>query len=345
MKKTLLALFLASLSFTAQSSEVYFYKLEALGTDVTSQIKDEKPEHADFCAKVVEDETKRLEQLLSAYIKTSDISRLGAAKGEWIEVSPDTAELLSATRDICEQTGGALDPTVGTLVKHWAIDQPNHRVLPKEEIQKLLPLVDWTQLKVKEENGKYYAKIGKDQEITVGATGKGFISDKIVQALQKNGCKDVLISLGGNIYAIGTNQENLPWSIGLQQPDLSRGEYFAVVPADNMSVVTSGDYEKYFIKDGKKYQHILNPKTGEPIEATLSSVTILDKNSTFADGMCTALFVMGWDGAIKFLEKHPSIHAVLVDEGLRRVAYTYNLSREITITDPKYERVIILPDK
>ena len=102
------------------------------------------------------------------------------------------------------------------------------------------------------------------------------------------------MSLGGNVIGSGTNGSDKPWSIGLQRPDKERGEYFAVVPLKDTSVVTSGDYEKFFIKDGVKYHHILNPKTGKPVPATLSSVTIIDDNSAKADALCTALFVMGW---------------------------------------------------
>lgn len=132
--------------------------------------------------------------------------------------------------------------------------------------------------------------------------------------------------------------------IGLQRPDKERGEYFAVVPLKDTSVVTSGDYEKFFIKDGVKYHHILNPKTGKPVPATLSSVTIIDDNSAKADALCTALFVMGWSGAIEYLQKHPDLKAVLLSEDLKHVAMTNSASKIVNIID-KDMTVDIIPPK
>ena len=152
------------------------------------------------------------------------------------------------------------------------------------------------------------------------------------------------MSLGGNVIGSGPNGSDKPWSIGLQRPDKERGEYFAVVPLKDTSVVTSGDYEKFFIKDGVKYHHILNPKTGKPVPATLSSVTIIDGNSAKADALCTALFVMGWSGAIEYLQKHPDLKAVLLSEDLKHVAMTNSASKIVNIID-KDMTVDIIPPK
>lgn len=339
LKKKILytSLLLCAFSLTASASQVYLDEFQALGTNITSQVKADTEEKAQFCQKVIKDETLRLEQLLSAYIPSSDISKLGTSNGNWVEVSPDTVEILDLTKDICEITGGALDPTVGTLVKLWSVDHPNHRVPSPQEIEEALKKVDYKQIQTKKEGDKYYAKIGKGQEITLGATGKGFIADKIAQKLRANECNNVLVSLGGNIITLGTNGRGDPWFIGIQEPDLKRGRNFAAVPSKDESVVTSGDYEKFFIKDGKKYHHILNPKTGEPVPATLSSVTIINRNSGYADGLCTALFVMGWDGALKFLVEHPELKAVLIDEKLEHAAATDNLKGDLYVIEPLYQ--------
>ncbi len=331
------AIFLSVINVPVCASQVYKDSFEALGTTITSQVKTDTEEKAAFCMNIIRDETNRLEQLLSAYIPTSDISRLGKSDGDWVEVSVDTAEILDLTTKICEMTDGALDPTVGTLVKLWSVDHSNHRVPSKAEIAEALKKVDYKQIKIKKEGDKYFAKLGKGQEITLGATGKGFISDKIVAKLRSEGCNDVLISLGGNIITSGRNGRGEPWLIGIQEPDVRRGRNFAAVPSNDESIVTSGDYEKYFIKDGKKYHHILSPKTGYPVPASLSSVTIINKNSGYADGLCTALFVLGWDGALKFLVKHPELKAVLIDEKLEHVAATDNLKGDLIIIEPVYQ--------
>lgn len=331
------------LSAQAATGDIFTSEFVALGTTISSQIKADNREKADFCANVVKKEVLRLEDLLSAYKEDSDISRLGKSNGKWVKVSADTAEILEKTKKICALTNGALDPTVGTLVKLWSVDHSNHRVPKPEEIAAALPKVDWKKIEVKKEGNAYWARIGAGQEITLGATGKGFIADKVALALRANNCNDALISLGGNIITLGTNDIGYPWEIGIQEPDMKRSSYFAAVPSRDESVVTSGDYEKFFIQDGKKYHHILNPKTGEPVPATLHSVTIINKDSAFADGLCTALFVFGFNGAINFLAEHPNIKAVLVDEGDKNVVYTKNLENDFQVVRHIYRYGVIKP--
>lgn len=339
MKKFIALAVMAVFASGALATEVYISNFNALGTTISSQIKAENEEKAKVCAAVIVDETLRLEKELSAYDPNSDISKLGKNAGKWIEVSPDTHEILSRAIEISSHTKGAMDPTVGTLVKLWKVDKPDHQIPSQTEIDQALKYVDWKQIGLKEERGKFYAKLGAHQEITVGAIGKGFIADKIAKKLRENSCNDVLVSLGGNIITLGTNAEGEPWYIGIQEPGLhqeegtARGDYFAAIASDNESLVTSGDYEKFFMKDGKKYHHILDPRTGWPVPATLSSVTIINKNSAYADGMCTALFVMGWDKAKKYLADHPQIKGVLVDEGRKNIAVSDNIYYELSVSD------------
>ena len=162
-----------------------------------------------------------------------------------------------------------------------------------------------------------------------------------MKTLKDHGCRDALLSFGGNVIGCGTNAENKPWNVGLQSPDKERGNFFAVAPLDDTSIVTSGDYEKFFVENGVKYSHILDPKTGKPVPATLSSVTIIDKNSAQADALCTALFVMGWDGAVKFLQEHPDLPAVLVDESVKKAAITKSAESLVRVTDPALKTAII----
>lgn len=133
---------LCSTAAAAASGNIYESDFVALGTTISSQIKADNKERADFCANVVKKEVLRLEDLLSAYKPESDISRLGKSNGKWIKVSPDTAEILEKTINVCRITNGALDPTVGTLVKLWSVDHSNHRVPSDEEIKAALPKVD-----------------------------------------------------------------------------------------------------------------------------------------------------------------------------------------------------------
>lgn len=328
------------LSFAAEpsktpSEEVYFTETFALGTLVTGQFKAKSPQAAEACFKVLNDETRRIENLLSSFMDDSDVSLLAKNPGEWTGISKDTYEVLQKSKEFSDLTQGAFEPTLGTLIKLWSVDQNEARVPSDEEIKKALSAVSYKRIELKKEGANFFAKIGADQQIGLGAIGKGFIADKVIAKLKASGCSDSLVSLGGNLIGSGRKPDGSVWSVGLQSPDKERGEYFAVVPLKDTSVVTSGDYEKFFIKDGVKYQHILNPKTGRPVTATLSSVTIIDDSSTKADALCTALFVMGWDGAQDFLRKHPALKAVLVDEALERVLITQSAKDLVRVVDPK----------
>lgn len=345
-KKIILSL-IAALAFTAgpaTASDVYSVDTFAIGTLINGQFKVDSKEKAEACYKILNDETRRLEYILSAYDPDSDVTRLNQHPGEWIQIEPETFEVLNGSKTIAALTHGTFDPTVGALVKLWSVDQPEHRVPSEAEIKRALINVDYNLIDAKKENGRYFGKIGKKQSVAFGAIGKGYIADKVINKLKQGGCGDSLVSLGGNVIGSGTNGSDKPWSIGLQRPDKERGEYFAVVPLKDTSVVTSGDYEKFFIKDGVKYHHILNPKTGKPVPATLSSVTIIDDNSAKADALCTALFVMGWSGAIEYLQKHPDLKAVLLSEDLKHVAMTNSASKVVNIID-KDMTVDIIPPK
>lgn len=332
------------LAASAQATDVYSADTFAIGTLINGQFKVANKEKAEACYAILNDETRRLEYILSAYDADSDVSKLNKHAGEWVEIQPETFELLNGSKTIAALTHGAFDPTVGGLVRLWNVDQPTHRVPTEAEIQKALPYVDYNAIDTKKENGKLLGRIGKGQNVSFGAIGKGFIADKVIAKLKKGGCTDSLISLGGNVIGNGTNASDKPWAIGLQRPDKKRGEFFAVVPLSNTSVVTSGDYEKFFIKDGVKYHHILDPRSGKPVPATLSSVTIIDDNSAKADALCTALFVMGWSGAIEYLEKHPDLKAVLLSENLKHLAMTQSAEKLIQLVD-KNMTVDIIPAK
>ena len=249
-KKIILSL-IAALAFTASpatASDVYSVDTFAIGTLINGQFKVDSKEKAEACYKILNDETRRLEYILSAYDPDSDVTRLNQHPGEWIQIEPETFEVLNGSKTIAALTHGTFDPTVGALVKLWSVDQPEHRVPSEAEIKRALINVDYNLIDAKKENGRYFGKIGKKQSVAFGAIGKGYIADKVINKLKQGGCGDSLVSLGGNVVGSGTNGSDKPWSIGLQRPDKERGEYFAVVPLKDTSVVTSGDYESSSLK-------------------------------------------------------------------------------------------------
>ena len=278
-------------------------------------------------------EITRLESLLSVNIATSDVSKINANSGRVVAVSPETKEVVALAIKNAEKTNGAFDPTIGSLVRLWGIGTKNARVPSDSEIDAARALVDYRRVFLYEKGGKSYVAVGRGQSLDLGGIAKGWIADRIDALLKERGVKSAIVDLGGNIYALGESPKGREWKLGLQHPQKPRGEYFAVVDAVDISVVTSGAYERYFEKDGVRYHHILDPSTGRPAQSDLISVSVVSKKSADADALCTALFVMGLDRSAVFLKRHPDIQAVLVKGGNNAVFITPDLKGCFELTD------------
>ncbi|MDO5783504.1 MAG: FAD:protein FMN transferase [Eubacteriales bacterium] len=247
-----------------------------------------------------------LEADISRTRETSDIYAVNHAEGETVTVSEQTADVLRRALELAEETEGCFDPTIAPLSDLWGIGTENAAVPAQEEIDAVLPLVDYTRVKL---DGTEVT-VPADMQIDLGGIGKGYAADHVAQILRDAGIEHATISLGGNVYAVGSKDKGLPWSVGITDPD-EPGSWFAALKVSDTSIVTSGDYERYFEQDGKRYCHIFDPETGYPAETDLRSVTIVSADSTKADACTTALFVMGLDRAVEYCKAH-DIEAVFV---------------------------------
>ncbi len=258
-------------------------------------------------------EIVRLENLLSVNIPSSDISKINEAAGKnAVSINIETGELIKKAVQWAEASDGAFDPTIGTIVKLWGIGTKTEHVPGHKEIINARKGVNYRFVGIKTLNGECLVSVAAGQSIDLGAIAKGWIADKIALILKERGISCALIDLGGNIVVVGKSPKGELWKLGLQDPVKPRGEYFAVIDAEDISVVTSGPYERFFIKDGVRYHHIFDPATGSPSQSDLSSVTVVNKNSADADALCTMFFVLGFDKSAAFLRKHKDIQAVLV---------------------------------
>ncbi len=218
--------------------------------------------------------------------------------------------LLSFSNKIFDKTGGAFDIRIAPLMRVWGFyseefSEKDYKVPSEEEI-------DFALSKMREGN-----------DIDLGAVAKGYCADRVVSILKDEGVTSAVLSLGGNVAVIGKNPNGTPWKIGIQNP-FGNGIY-ATVTAEETSIVTSGDYVRFFERDGKKYHHIMDAKTGYPADSGLVSVTVLCKNSTYADAMSTALFVMGKDRAVEYWKNDKSFQMVLIDKS-GKIYYTDGLN-------------------
>jgi thiamine biosynthesis lipoprotein len=264
-------------------------------------------------------EIERLDAMMTTWQPSSEVSRINslAGSGEAVALSSETFEVLERSLWVARETNGAFDITVGAFKGLWKFDQDNDGTLPaRAEVLGRLPLVDFRGLVLDSE--RHTARLARaGQSITLGGIAKGLIVDRAVAKLREAGLTDFLVQAGGDLYAAGRHGDR-PWRVGIQDPRAGspqgRGTdtSFAMLSLENAAFNTSGDYERFVIKDGRRYHHILDPKTGYPVTHT-RSVTVLAPTSFLADTLDTAVFVLGAERGMRFVESQPGVEAVIVD--------------------------------
>lgn len=239
-----------------------------------------------------------LNNLLSRQVFTSEISKLNNANGEPTSIEENTYKALKLAYELAQFTNGAFDPTTAVLSDLWGIGSENPKIPTQSEIDQALKKTGYQNIIFLENN---QIQLLNGVQIDLGGIGKGYATDYVLNNLNT----PVLANLGGNIGIIGENPNSKDgfWNIGLANPD-NNNSYIASVKIKNTSIVTSGDYERYFEKNGIRYHHIFDTKTGYPVQNELRAVTVIDKVSSRADALTTALFVMGLENGINFCKKN-----------------------------------------
>jgi FAD:protein FMN transferase len=259
--------------------------------------------------------------LLSKTVPGSDVWRVNHADGETVTVSEKTMEILKTAQVVSEASGGAFNIAVGPAVALWHFTDGT-AVLPDEnELAAAIARADCSRIRLEGNT----VTVPPDLQIDLGGIAKGYIADQIADYLRERGVKNAKLNFGGNVVTVGSKPDGSPWRIGLQNPLGKRSEdFWAVVESHDSTVVTSGVYERGFELNGKWYHHILDPRTGWPVQNDLLTVTACTKSSLLADALTTAMFVMGpAEGAqlaIKF-----GVHAVFLEKN-NRVTYTKGLN-------------------
>jgi thiamine biosynthesis lipoprotein len=255
-------------------------------------------------------EFDRLELLLSVWKPGSDVVRINAAAGITpVPVHRDTLAVLDAAREAGELTGGKFDITFGALAEIWKFDHDQDGRLPdRAAIDRRVPLVDYTAVRI--DRGAGTASVSRaGMRIHLGGIGKGYAVDRAVEQLNGEGFHDFLIQSGGDMYAAGTNN-GTPWTLGIADP---RGDHqaFAAVSLRDQTLSTSGDYERFFIRNGTRYHHLIDPDRGEPARGC-RSVTIVADRAVIADVLSTGVFIMGPEAGMALVETMAGVEAVIV---------------------------------
>jgi len=258
-------------------------------------------------------EVARLENLLSRFLPDSEISRINENAGiRSVKVSNEVYEVLSNAIRFFDISQGLFDVTISPLIDLW--DYKHASVAPEEQqIQKVRSLINSRDIVLNPH--KRTAKLQRQrQSIDLGGIGKGFASDRFIKILKENDIKSAFINIGGNISTLGKKPDGTPWRVGIRHPR-REGCLLGAVEVTGLAVVTSGDYERFFIdQDGNRRHHILNPKIGYPAMSGLISVTIITDSAIVADALSTTVFIAGLENGLKILTQFPEVAAILVDE-------------------------------
>lgn len=249
---------------------------------------------------------KELDKLWNRKSTDSEIFRINSS--ESTAVSHDTLKIISEAINIMQLTGGAFDITIAPIMDLWGFYTKDFRVPEDSEISATLPMVNYKNVSTEK---NYSIKTSKSTEIDLGGIAKGYLSDEIANIMKESGIKSGIVSLGGNVMALGTKPDGSLWRVAIKNPE-SEDSFSGVISVKNKAVVTSGGYQRFFESGGKTYHHIIDPKTGYPADNGLSSVTVISENGTLADGLSTALFVMGFEKSIDFWREHGDFEAVFI---------------------------------
>ena len=259
-------------------------------------------------------EINRLEALFSRTRTNTPVYQLNASAGDGapVAVGAEAAGLLALAKEYGQRTGGAFNVTIAPLMDAWGFTQDSFRVPDQSELDALLPLADPDGLVVDPQAGTaMLTQAG--MAVDLGGVGKGYAAAQAEAVLRSYGVESALLSLGGNITAMGTRYDGQSWQVAVRDPQDQEG-YLCVLSLQDVTVSTSGGYERYFESGGQTYHHILDPATGAPARSGLRSVTVVAPDAVMDDILSTALFVMGPERALDYWRAAGDFEAVLACE-------------------------------
>ena len=314
----------------AQEAENSFF---AMNTYMTFTAYGEQAEDALVDARV---RVEEVEALWSVTDEGSEIYRANHSGGEPVNVSEETAELVSFALEMAEKTDGVLEPTIYPVLRAWGFTTDTKQVPSQEEIDALLEDVGHEKITL---DGTLLT-VPEGMELDLGAVGKGYAGDLAAEAVRARGIECAILSLGGNIQAVGSRPDGTDWRVGLRSPweDGTLG----VLRVSDQAVVTSGGYENYFEdEDGNVYWHILDPETGYPAKSGLLSVTIICPQGRMGDALSTALFVMGPQKAEEYWRENGDFEMILVtEEG--EILITEGVADHFTLSEGRTEEIRVI---
>lgn len=288
----------------------------AMGTlfDLTLCVSEE----ADEIERIAEDafaEIQRVEGIMTSYRPDSYVSRINSGAGKRaIPVPDELYNLIEQSKSISLKTEGKLDISFAAMDSLWDFRKPNPTLPKKKDVAKITKLINYNNI-LTDSKRKTVRLAKAGMRIGLGAIAKGYAVDRAGEILKSRGISNFIVYGGGDLLVEGS-KGGLPWKVGIQHPR-DKMRYFAKLPLQGReAVVTTGDYEKFFMLNGRRYHHVLDPDTGFPAVGT-TSVTIVAKSATFADAMATGVFVLGPEKGMALIESEPDLEGVIVDSDFK----------------------------
>jgi thiamine biosynthesis lipoprotein len=280
-----------------------------MGTSVEITLSQIDPKKAEEAMEAAFQEVERINFLMSHYRPDSEVSQISRHAGQkGIQVSPETLQVIERALYFSRLSDGAFDITIGPVFRLWNFREG--KIPSDHSLRENLKKVDYRKIQVNRTRSSVFLQ-EQGMEIDLGAIAKGYAVDRACEILRKKGSGNFLVNAGGDLKLGGLKDKGIPWTIGIQHPRLSSDLIAKLRPRD-AAIATSGDYEKFFVRGIERYHHILVPSKGLPAREC-QSVTIMAPSAMDADGLATAVFVLGPLKGLALIEKLPDVHAIIVD--------------------------------
>jgi thiamine biosynthesis lipoprotein len=277
-------------------------------------------------------EFERLDALMSVWRPGSDVLRLNAAAGDRpVALQPAVIEVLTIAQQVSEWTDGTFAVTFGALSDLWRFDHDQDNTIPDPAIvRQRLPLADYRGLEIDARAGTAFLR-RKGMRVHLGGIGKGYAVDRVVAMFRSRGLKDFMIQAGGDLYVAGV-KDGRPWRLGIRDPRGPADRSFALLDLSDGTFSTSGDYERFFVKDGRRYHHILDLRVGEPARLC-RSVTLVTDRAVLADALAKGVFILGPDEGMALIERLPGVEGVIVS-ATNQVLVSSGLKGKLKVVAP-----------
>lgn len=311
MKKQLILLLLATqtLSFGQQ---IFKKKQSLLGSPFEITVVAKDSVQGNLFSDLAIAEVKRIENLISDWIPTSQISKVNQNAGiSPVKVDKEVFDLVERATKISKLTSGAFDISYASMDRIWKFDGSMKEMPTPEEIRKSVEKVGYQNIILNPKDTTIFLK-NKGMKLGLGGIGQGYIADKIKVLLQEKGCNSGLVNVSGDINTWGKQPNGNLWTVGIVNP-MNKNKVFATFPLDDSAVETSGSYEKYVTFNGKRYSHIIDPRTGYPATGIIS-VSVFAKQTELADALATGIFVMGVEVGLDLVNQLKGIGCIIVDD-------------------------------